>query len=110
VVARAQEAADVREALDVIAQLKAINSATFKVLVEARETGRPSLALAAIDRVQRQIELQAKLLGELDERPVVNLLLAPEWRTTRTMLLEALEPYIEARAAVAARLRALGVD
>src|SRR3954453_21307670 len=53
------------------------------------------------------LELLAKLLGELDERPQVNLLLAPEWRTVRGALLAALAGFPEARAAVARQLLAL---
>ncbi len=63
----AQEAEDVREALDVIKQLKAINAASLHILKEAREQGKQGTALAAIDRIHKQIELQAKLLGELDD-------------------------------------------
>jgi hypothetical protein len=101
---------DVRQALDVVAQLKAINQASLAVLKQARQTGDGELALKAVDRVQRQIELQAKLLGELDERPQVNVLALPEWAQVRVIFLQALEPYPEARAAVAARLMALEAE
>jgi hypothetical protein len=87
--------------------LRAINGVSLSILDEARRSNNPTIALKAIDRVQRQIELQAKLLGELDERPQVNVLLAPEWLTVRTALLGALGPYPEGRAAVAAQLLAL---
>ncbi len=55
----------------------------------------------------RIVELTAKLVGELDERPQVNVLLAPEWLAVRAALLAALRPYPEARVAVAARLAAM---
>jgi hypothetical protein len=97
---------DVRQALDVVAQLKAINQASLAVLRQARERGNGELALKAVDRVQKQIELQAKLLGELDDRPTVNLLVAPEWLEVRAALFSALEGHPEARVAVAARLMA----
>ena len=61
------------EGLDVVAQLRTINTITLHVLKEARDAKDHDISLKAIDRVQRQIELQAKLLGELDERPQVNL-------------------------------------
>ena len=48
-----------------------------------------------------------KLAGELDERPVVNVLLSPQWVTIRTTMLEALWAYPEARAAVAESLMRL---
>ena len=104
----AAEAEDVRQALDVLGQLKAINGATLAVLSDARKRGDGDLALKAVDRVQRQIELQAKLLGELDDRPQVNVLVAPEWLLVRSALLDVLRSYPDARSAVAARLAALG--
>ena len=105
--AQATATAEVREALDVVQQLKAINAASLAVLRDARASGDGRLVLQAVDRVQRQVELQAKLLGELDERPVVNVLVTQEWATVRGALLAALAPYPEARAAVAGRLVAL---
>jgi hypothetical protein len=106
-VAKARQDADVQQALDVVKQLRAINMATLQVLNEARQAGQKDLMLRAVDRVQRQIELQAKLLGELDERPQVNMLLAPEWVSIRGTVLSALAPFPEARTAVAAQLLAL---
>lgn len=98
---------DVRQALDVVAQLKAINAAALIVLRDARGTGDGALALKAIDRIQRQIELQAKLLGDLDERPVVNVLVQPEFQRVQVAIVAALAPYPEARAAVGDALAAL---
>jgi hypothetical protein len=105
--AKAQEATDVRAALDVLTQLKAINAASLEVLRQAREDGKGGLVLAAVDRVQRQIELQARLLGELDDRPTLNVLVAPEWLALRSALLAALGPFPEARVAVAGALARL---
>lgn len=108
VLAKAREAEDVAHAIDVVGQLKAINAAALAVLADARKRGDGELALKAIDRVQRQVELQAKLVGELDERPQITLVTAPEWLQVRTVLLDALRNYPDARSAVAARLLALG--
>lgn len=102
---KAHEEEDVREALDVVAQLKAINGASLAILKEARQLRRSETALKAIDRIQKQIELQAKLLGELDEAPTINLYLSPEWLELRAVIVTALEPHEEAKSAV---LRALG--
>ena len=102
-----QEAAKVEQAIDIVKQLKAINAASVAILHEARQAGNAEVALKAIDRVWRQIELQARLLGELDERPQVNVLLAPEWVSIRSTVLSALGPYPEARAAVAQQLLTL---
>jgi len=96
--------ADVTHALDVLQQLRTINAAALTVLRDARTAKDGDLALKAIDRIHRQIELQAKLLGDLDERPVVNVLLSPEWAQLRGQLVAALAPFPAARVAVAAVL------
>jgi len=107
---KAQEVEDVRQALDIVAQLKTINDATLTVLGEARRSGNGELALKAIDRIQRQIELQAKLLGELDERPQINLVVSPEWLQVRLVIVQALADHPEAQRAVVAALSASGGD
>jgi hypothetical protein len=98
-----QEAAKVEHAIDIVKQLKAINAASVAILHEARQAGNAETALKAVDRVLRQIEFQARLLGEL-ETPQVNVLLAPEWVSIRGAVLSALGPFPDARAAVAQRL------
>ena len=96
---------EVRAALDVLAQLKAINGAALGVLRDAKAAGDGDLVLKAIDRVHKQIELQAKLLGDLDDRPVVNVLVSPEWVQLRGQIVAALRPYPEAAVAVAGVLQ-----
>ncbi|MBI3977165.1 MAG: hypothetical protein HY331_03160 [Chloroflexi bacterium] len=106
-IVKAAEADDVRRAIDVVGQLRAINEASRAILADARKAGDPDTALKAIDRILRQIELQAKLIGELDESPRLNVLVTTdEWLTLRSRILLALEPYAEARRAVAAALGA----
>ncbi len=102
---QAQEAEDSAQALDVLQQLRTINAAALTVLRDARAAGDGDLMLKAIDRVHRQCELQAKLLGDLDDRPVVNVLVTPEWVEVRARILAALDPYPEARFAVAGALQ-----
>jgi hypothetical protein len=62
------------------------------------------LVLKAVDRVQRQIELQAKLLGDLSDQPQVNILASPEWIALRATLISVLCDFPDAQAAVIARL------
>jgi hypothetical protein len=101
--AKAHEEESIGQAIDVVRQLKAINSACLEVLQKSRADGKHSISLRAVDRIHRQIELQAKLLGELQDGggPQVNVLIAPEWQEVRVVVLQALAPYPEARAAVA---------
>ena len=77
------------------------------ILDSAEEAGQGSLALAAIKELRATVELLAKLSGELDERPqvnVVNVQASPEWLAIQAQMLSALAPYPEARVAVAGAL------
>ncbi len=63
-----QAAKEEAQSIDVVKQLKTINAVTIAILNEARIGKMHALALSAIDRVQKQIELQAKLLGDIDKQ------------------------------------------
>lgn len=102
-----REEADIRTAIDVVGQLRAINGASLTILKEARDARDGDLALKAIDRIQKQIELQAKLIGELQQEGATNIVIAPEWLEVRTMILTTLADHPEARQAVAGALIAL---
>lgn len=104
-----ERAKEVGQAIDVAAQLRAINAACLEILQKSRASEKHSISLGAVDRIHRQLELQAKLLGELQEQgPQVNVLVAPEWCEVRLTVLQALQPYPEARAAVAEVLEGAG--
>ena len=72
-----------------------------------RRTQDMNTALQAIDRVQKQLEMQAKLQGDLAQEGTVNIWVSPEWTSARMSLLEALRPFPEARMAVAQALLAI---
>lgn len=76
-------------------------------LVETKSADPRRLILQTVAELRPMIELLAKLVGELDERPV-NVVMLPEWVTLRSALLDALAGYPEARTAVGERLMALG--
>lgn len=96
-----REAQDTREAIDAMAQLKAINAACLEVLRKAREAEDHSILLRAVDRIAKQIELQARLLGEIQDGQTVNVAVLPEWHGIRQRILDALRSFPEARFAVA---------
>ena len=74
---------------------------------ESKQADPRELILKAAAQLRPSIELLAKLVGELDERPTINIALSPEWQATRTRLVAALGPYPDARAAVVAALAQL---
>ena len=74
----------------------------------AEKKGNLRVALQGIRELVRIVELLAKLRGELDERPQINVLLTPEWVQVRTSVLYALSPYPDARQAVSRALLEAG--
>ncbi len=65
--AKAKQAAEEAQAGTLFERLRAINRETGKILAEARGSKRHTIALGAIARAEKQLELEARLLGELDE-------------------------------------------
>ena len=96
----AEQAAEVAEADNLLDQVRDLQSRTLAILEAAEETRQHRTALAAIREASCNLELLAKLLGELDDRPTVNILVSPEWLELRAVIVGALEPYSEARGAV----------
>jgi hypothetical protein len=102
--AKAAEAKEVVEARDLLSQVRELQSRARGILDKAEEAGDLRAALGAIREARGNLELLAKLLGELDESKNVNVVLSPEWLNVRTVILGALVPYSEARLAVAGAL------
>jgi hypothetical protein len=105
--AQAKEATEVAHGDDLLGQLRDLQKLTMGLLAKAVRAEDLRTAATFISQARQNLELLAKLLGELDERPQVNVLLAPEWLTVRATVLTALAPYPEARVAVAQQLATL---
>ncbi len=103
---KAHERQDVRQAIDIVQQLKAVNSACWHVLSEARASGDGELILKASDRITKHIELQAKLLGELEQEGTTTIVINQQVQHYTAILMQALAPFPDARAAVALALEA----
>jgi hypothetical protein len=72
---------------------------------QALDQGDNDLALKAIDRSLKTIEIVAKVMGLIQEQQIninnqINVLQLPEWIDLRTRIVKALEPYPQAREAV----------
>jgi hypothetical protein len=104
---KAREVEEAARADDLLEQVRNLQTHALDILERAEKTGDLRTALAAISQARGNLELLGKLAGELDERPVVNVLLSPQWVMIRTTMLEALAFYPEARAAVAESLMEL---
>ena len=105
--AQATEAAEVARADTLLGQLAELGADARRIGGKAEDAGDLKTALSGIRELVRIVELTAKLVGELDDRPVVNVTISAEWVEIRATLLDVLGAYPEARTAVAARLAAL---
>jgi hypothetical protein len=100
----AREAEEAVIADDLFSQVRDLQGRAFVILDRAEGAGDLRTALGAIREARGNLELLTRLLGKLDERPQVNILISPEWLDLRSVILGALEPYADARESV---LRAL---
>jgi len=101
---KAREVEEAAQADDLLDQVRHLQAHALDILERAEKSGDLRTALAAISQARGNLELLGKLAGELDERPVVNVLVSAEWRELRAVIVGALEPHPGAREAV---LRAL---
>lgn len=98
--AKAHEAQEVAQADNLLEQVKDLQARALSILDKAETAGDLRTAVSAIREARAIFELLAKLTGELDERPVINLVNAPEWLSLRVLILEAVRPYPDAAQAV----------
>jgi hypothetical protein len=101
----ARQAKEIASADNLLSNVCKLQRRAERILRKAESAGDHRTALAAIREVRSTIELLAKLLGELREGTNVNILITPEYQRMRTNVIEALEPYPDARLAVASALR-----
>jgi hypothetical protein len=107
--AAAQGAQEAAHGDDLIAQVRVLQGKALAILAKAEAAGQLNVALQGVREARGCLELLARLLGELQETgPTVNFLVMPEWLTLRTRLLIALDPYPDARLAVAAAMQEVG--
>jgi transposase-like protein len=105
---KAKEVEEAARADDLLDQVRNLQAHALDILERAEKAGDLRTALAAISQARGNLELLGKLAGELDERPVVNLNVSPEWLELRAVMVGALEPYSEARGAVLSALEGAG--
>jgi hypothetical protein len=103
---RPSSAEDVVEATDLLTELRLLRAKANAILLQAEAAGDHKTALMGIREARACLELLAELEGELDRRPTVNLVLAPEWLALRGRIVAALSRHPAARADVIHALEA----
>jgi hypothetical protein len=105
---KAKEVEETTRADDLLEQVKDLQVHALDILERAEKIGDLRTALAAISQARGNLELFGKLAGELDERPVVNLNVSPEWLELRAVIVGALEPHPAAHRAILRALESVG--
>ncbi|HEU4700688.1 MAG TPA: hypothetical protein VFS40_16000 [Gemmatimonadales bacterium] len=102
--AKAAEAEEAARGDDLLTEMVDLHRRTLAVLAAAEQSKEHRLALGAIREARGNLDLRAKLEGKLRDGATVNLQMAGDVRELLGRVLRALEPYPEARLAVAAAL------
>jgi len=104
---KAQEAREVAQADDLLAQVKRLQIVTMNILRIAYDAQDLRTALQAVGQARQNLELVGRIVGELEaERVQVAVLVqSPDWQRVRGVILDALAPYPDARLAVVEALK-----
>ena len=97
---KAQEAQAVARADDLLDEVRSLQARALTILDRAERVGDLRTALGAIREARGNLELLAKLVGQIDKRPQVHLHLSHEWLELRATIIGALEGHQEAKEAV----------
>jgi hypothetical protein len=104
VLAKAHAAKEVVLADSLLERINHLERRALAILETVEAAGAFETALRAIREARSCLEVCAKLRGELQQEGTTNITINAEWVAVRTVLLQALAPYPDARAAVAAAL------
>ena len=94
------EPQDVKRDGDLVEQVQDLQRKTLEILKQAEQVGNQRTMLLAVEQSRRNLELQAKLLGELKSGKTVNILVLPEWLELKGKLMRTLQRYPAALEAV----------
>lgn len=106
---------DVREAiakkegiesgLNTAKQLLEINKVARLIIRDALQERDGRLALRAVERVEKQLELQGKLLGDIPTGTNIQIIQSPQFVEFKTLILGVLDDYPEVKVKVIEKLR-----
>jgi hypothetical protein len=97
---KASQAMEIAEADSLLDQMRDLQQRALSILDKAEEAEDLRTALGAISQARSNLELLAKLQGELAQEGTINLHLNPQYLAVRTAIVRAVEPYPEVRGAL----------
>jgi predicted transcriptional regulator len=98
--AKAYEAEEAARAEELLTDVRRLHARTLRALLRAEAAADWTTMLRAVREARENVRLLGELRGKPDTRPVVNVLVSPEWLELRAQIVGALEPHPEAREAV----------
>jgi len=98
------------ETLNVVNALTNSHAITLAILNDSLAKGDRRTALMALQTEIRQLELNAKLTGQLNEAPQVNILMHPEFVKLKQIMIKTLEPFPDARLKLSEALTEIATD
>jgi len=107
-IAHAQSVEAIDAGRAILAKIAALEADAKRLQDAAERAGDLRTAIAAVREMRGIVELLAKLQGEPQEGPAVNIVLSPEWLAVRAAVMGALAEYPEARARVVEALARVG--
>ncbi len=104
----AKEATEVARGDSLLEQVQFLQDKAISLLGKAENAGDMKTALQGVREARGCLELLAKMQGELAQEGTINISVNPEWLELRAVILQAVEPFPEAREAITGALQ--GVD
>lgn len=90
--------------IDLMGELKVMYAKVKKLLAACDDDPNWKAQKAFHGEIRGYLELMGKFLGKLETGTTVNIIVTPVWVQMRTVIIQALEPFPEARIAVAKAL------
>lgn len=100
---KSEDIKEVVNADNLLAQLQEARTSALDLLDKAIEAGNTKVygpPSSYLSEIRQQIKLWAELEGRLASQPQVNITLNAEWISLRSTIIQALQPFPEARRAV----------
>lgn len=98
---KAEGIKEVAEANTLLADIRALREKATTILEKAEKAGDLKTALLGIREARGCIELLAKVEGQLDDRPQINVLINPEWISLKSQIITILKEHPAALEALA---------
>ena len=90
---------------DTLAEVRALKTRAMELLEQAQKAGDLKTALIGIREARGCLETCLKAEGQLKDGPQITIINNPEWVELRTVIVQALDPYPQAKEAVVNAIR-----